>query len=73
MRTFIVRVMQHATGRGRAGAGRPQLCGVVDDVGTGLRATFRNDSELIAALVAAVQAPSPAPAGQPAEGPPDLA
>ena len=54
MRTFIVRLQQDADGSGRTGAATARLRGVVDEVATGLRATFRNDQELVAALLAAV-------------------
>ena len=62
MRTFIVRLREEADGAGRAGAAiLPPLRGVVDDVATGMRATFRNDQELVMALMAAVGAGPPGP------------
>jgi hypothetical protein len=72
VRTFIVRLHEHpggstravhdGPGRGdRSGAAGPWLRGVVDDVATGLRVTFRNDRELVLALMAAVGAGPPGP------------
>jgi hypothetical protein len=72
VRTFIVRLHEHPggstrvfhDGRGssdRSGAAGPWLRGVVDDVATGLRVTFRNDRELVTALMAAVGADPPGP------------
>lgn len=60
MRTFIVRLQEDAGGSG-TGATTLRLRGVVDDVATGLRATFRNDQELVTALMAAVGADPPSP------------
>jgi hypothetical protein len=54
VRTFIVRLQEEAgasTGTARA---EPRLRGVVDEVATGMRATFRNERELVTALTAAV-------------------
>lgn len=59
MRTFIVRLVQDADGAGPGSAGRPRLRGVVDEVATGLRTTFRDDEELVAALSAALGARQP--------------
>ena len=56
MRTFIIRLQEDATGSGPAAAATPRLRGVVDEVATGLRATFRNDHELVTALLAAMSA-----------------
>jgi hypothetical protein len=50
VRTFIVRLRVDAGGRGGAATA---LRGVVDDVATGLRATFADSSELVTVLVAA--------------------
>ena len=61
MRTFIVRLQEDAGGSGRGGAATTRLRGVVDEVATGLRATFRNDQELVTALMAAVGAGPPDP------------
>jgi hypothetical protein len=55
VRTFIVRLLEDAGGSNHAGAAAPPLKGVVDEVATGLRAVFRNDAELLAALLAARQ------------------
>jgi len=65
VRTFIIRLQEDTSDSGRTGAAGPRLRGVVDEVATGLRATFRNDHELVAALVAAVAAgpPGPPPGG----------
>jgi hypothetical protein len=60
VRTFIVRLQEDASG-GTTGAAAPRLRGVVDEVATGLRVTFRNDQELVTALVAAVLADPPGP------------
>jgi len=58
VRTFIVRLQEHADGSGRSGAATPVLCGFVDEVASGLRARFRNEQELLTALtVAAVEDP----------------
>lgn len=54
MRTFIVRLVHNPGGTSQAGACRPPLRGLVDEVGTGLRTTFRDDQELVAALSAAL-------------------
>lgn len=61
MRTFIIRLQEDTGDSGRASAAGHRLRGVVDEVATGLRATFRNDHELVTALVAAVGAGPPAP------------
>lgn len=60
MRTFIVRLLQDASsGPGPAG---PRLRGVVDEVATGLRTTFRDDTELVTALTTALGAEPSGPA-----------
>lgn len=61
VRTFIVRLQEDARSSGRTGAATPRLRGVVDEVVTGLRAAFRNDQELVAALMAAMSADPPGP------------
>lgn len=61
MRTFIIRLQEDTGDSGRTGAAGPRLRGVVNEVATGLRATFRNDQELVTALVAAVGGGPPGP------------
>ena len=61
MRTFIIRLQEDTGDSGRMGAAASPLRGVVDEVATGLRATFRNDQELVTALVAAVGGGPPGP------------
>ena len=61
MRTFIIRLQEDTGDSGRTGADASRLRGVVDEVATGLRATFRNDQELVTALVAAVGGGPPGP------------
>jgi hypothetical protein len=56
VRTFIVRVQEDTGGSGRTAAAAPRLRGVVDEVSSGLRATFRNDHELVTALMTAMGA-----------------
>jgi hypothetical protein len=51
VRTFVVRLHEDSGGREGRDVATAQLRGVVDDVGTGLRSTFRNDQELLAALL----------------------
>jgi hypothetical protein len=53
VKTFVVRVYEDA-GSDPAKSGMPRLCGVVDEVATGLRATFRSELELVATLKAAI-------------------
>jgi hypothetical protein len=60
VRTFIVRLRQDASGG--PGAVRPRLCGVVDEVATGMRTTFRDDQELVTALTTAIGAEPSGPA-----------
>jgi len=62
MKSFVVRIPDE----GDAGA---SLRGVVDDVSTGERATFRNGRELLAVLAAGVVVRSRAEAGAPAPRP----
>jgi hypothetical protein len=64
VRTFIVRLQEDAGGSGRAEAATPRLCGFIDEVTSGLRATFRNEQELLAALMAAVSVDPPGPPGR---------
>jgi hypothetical protein len=56
VRTFIIRLQEDPAGSGRTAAVRPWLRGVVDEVATGMRATFRNDRELVTALISAMGA-----------------
>src|SRR5215472_10869759 len=58
MKTFVVRLHEDA-GSDPAGADVPRLRGVVDEVATGLRATFRSEGELVAALKAAAMGTDP--------------
>lgn len=62
MKTFVVRLHEVAgddqTG-GTAGADSPRLRGVVDEVATGLRTTFRSELELVTALKAAMDTAPP--------------
>lgn len=53
MQTFVVRL--HVD----TGADTTRLCGVIEQVTTGLRATFRSDLELVAALKAALDSGPP--------------
>jgi hypothetical protein len=59
VRTFIIRLQEDAAGRGQPAAASPRLRGVVDEVATGMRATFRNDGELLTALISALGAERP--------------
>jgi hypothetical protein len=61
VRTFIVRLQEDTGDSGHASTAATRLRGVVDEVATGLRATFRNDQELVTALVAAVGDGPPGP------------
>jgi hypothetical protein len=56
VRTFIVRIREARDGGDREGVTIPRLRGVVDEVATGLRATFRDAHELVAALLTAAAA-----------------
>ena len=70
MRTFIIRLQEDTGDSGRTGAAGPHLRGVVDEVATGLRATFRNDHELVTALMTAVGADPAGPSwGRGDDGP----
>jgi len=55
MRAFIVRFHEDTT----ADAARGRMRGVVDEVATGRRVTFRSSEELLAALAAALGADVP--------------
>lgn len=59
MRTFIIRLLDEAGGAGRNGAAAAGLRGFVDEVTSGLRARFRNEQELVAALRTAVAVDPP--------------
>jgi hypothetical protein len=61
VRTFIVRLHPDSGRRDRGVTEGPGLHGVVDEVGSGLRATFTSGQELLAALVTAVAAEIPGP------------
>jgi len=56
-----VRLQEDPGGSGRTDATARRLRGVLDEVATGLRATFRNDQELVTALLAAMGADPPGP------------
>jgi len=56
VRTFIVRLVTEASSGSPGGPGDPRLRGVVDEVATGMRTTFRDDQELVAALASALAA-----------------
>ncbi len=61
MRTFIVRLQHDGGGGDRHGGEQhggevPPLRGVVDEVATGLRVTFRSAAELVTALTTALAA-----------------
>jgi hypothetical protein len=58
VKTFVVRLHEDA-GSSPASADVPRLCGVLEQVATGLRATFRDELELVAALKAAMGADPP--------------
>jgi hypothetical protein len=53
VKTFVVRLHEEAD------ADVPRLCGVVDEVATGLRTTFRSELELVATLKAAMTVTEP--------------
>lgn len=63
MKTFVVRLYEDAGSdpAGPVGAAAARLCGVIDEVATGLRATFRSEIELVAVLKTAIGAEPPAP------------
>lgn len=67
MKTFVVRVHEDA-GSDPAGADTPRLRGLVDEVATGLRATFRSELELVAVLKAGIGANRPGATGPPQDG-----
>lgn len=60
MRTFIVRLQEDTAGR-RPDAAAPRLRGFVDEVASGLRATFRDEQELLTALAVALAVDPPGP------------
>ncbi len=60
MKTFVVRLHEDADSD-LVGADIPRLCGVIDEVATGLRETFRSEGELVAALKAAMGTDPPGP------------
>jgi hypothetical protein len=68
VRTFIVRLLQDGNGSGRPAAAVPPLRGVVDEVATGMRTTFRDDQELVMALRTALGS---GPSGEPSSDTPD--
>jgi len=59
-----VRLLEEAGGPARPDPAAP-LRGVVDEVATGLRATFRNDAELLTALATAMAAEPARPSEDP--------
>lgn len=59
MQTFVVRLHEDT------GADTTRLCGVIEQVTTGLRVTFRSDLELVAALKAALESDPPDPPDPP--------
>jgi len=68
VKTFVVRLHEDADSS-PASADVPRLCGVLEQVATGLRATFRDERELVAALKAAMGTDppgSPSDSGDPA-------
>jgi len=67
VKTFLVRLHEDADSK-PAAADIPRLCGVIDEVATGLRATFRSERELVAALRAAMGADPPGATGPPRDG-----
>ena len=62
MKTFVVRIYED-DGSDPAGEDTPRLRGVVDEVATGLRTTFRSELELVAGLKAAMGTVHPGPSG----------
>lgn len=62
VKTFVIRLHEDIAGSDRTGADISCLRGVVDEVATGLRARFRNELELVAALMAAMGAGPHGPA-----------
>ena len=67
MKTFVVRLHEDA-GSDPAGADMSRLCGVIDEVATGLRATFRSERELVAALKAHMGTDPPGATGPSRDG-----
>ena len=61
VRTFIIRLLDEAGGSGRGETTAAGLRGFVDEVTSGLRARFRNEQELVAALHTAVTVDPPGP------------
>ena len=61
VRTFIIRLLDDAGGSGGSRAAAAGLRGFVDEVTSGLRARFRNEQELVAALRTAVAVDPPGP------------
>jgi hypothetical protein len=59
VRTFIVRLQHDDGGGDRHDTELPQLRGVMEEVATGLRVTFRSDAELLTALTTALAADTP--------------
>jgi hypothetical protein len=59
VRTFIVRLQHDGGGVDRHDAELPRLRGVMEEVATGLRVTFRSEAELLTALTAALAADTP--------------
>jgi hypothetical protein len=59
VRTFIVRLQHDGGGGDRHDAELPRLRGVMEEVATGLRVTFRSDAELLTALTTALAADTP--------------
>jgi hypothetical protein len=67
VKTFVVRLHEDADSD-PVGADISRLCGVIDQVATGLRATFRSEGELVAALKAAMGTDPPGATGPPRDG-----
>jgi len=61
VRTFIVRLLEDTAGSRRMDAAAPRLRGFVDEVASGLRATFRDEQELLTALAAVLALDPPGP------------
>ena len=61
VRTFIIRLLDDAGGSGGSRAAAAGLRGFVDEVTSGLRARFRNEQDLVAALRTAVAVDPPGP------------
>jgi len=67
VKTFLVRLHEDADSK-PAAADIPRLCGVIDEVATGLRATFRSERELVAALKAHMGTDPPGATGPSRDG-----